>query len=191
MRAFALLFLLAAVCFSVTAGETEAKPNDAARKGPSGGPGKDGPLAQIIEHAQDLGLSDEQVAKLKALREELAEKVKEQMQANREKAQQDPAMRELMQQMRQAKESGDQAKLEELKKQYGEKAGRPNMDGKREKIAAILTPEQLQKLKEYMDAKRGDSPFDGARAEKGQKPDSNKAAPDVFKADGDDSKKTE
>ena len=53
---------LAAALFVSTATAQEKE-----RKGPRGGPPR--PIEMLIEHRQDLGLSDDQVAKLKAVQE--------------------------------------------------------------------------------------------------------------------------
>jgi Spy/CpxP family protein refolding chaperone len=181
MRRTLLLTVIALLSFSVTAaeGNTRAVPvaAEGARKNTAG---KDGPLALVIQHAEDLGLNGDQIRQLQSLRDDL--------QSEREKMMQDPAVRELYQQALDAKKSGDTAKLEELKKQLMERA-RSHMDNLKERIEAILTPDQLMKLRDYVNTKRPEG-SEGPR-EKGQKPDSNKPAPKVFKGDGEASKKSE
>jgi len=185
MKYLSMLTLLAAVAISFNAGaadtstkpsttNTTSKPNTTGR-GQGKGMQHEGPLAKIIEHAQELGLSDDQIKKLEEIQAELK--------ADRQKAMQDPAMRETMKEMMEARKAGDKAKLEELHKQMAEKM-KPQLMDLKAKLAGILTQEQLQKVGEMMQ-RRNENPMDAPRqkGEGHQKPNSDMPAPKVFKDD--------
>lgn len=109
--------LLVAVAITAAAFiSTTAKAQDKERQGPrAGGPR---PIEMIIEHRQDLGLTDDQVAKLKAVQE-----------ANRPQLQAIHDDKSLSREQR-------RDKVEAI------------MKDSKAKIEAILTPEQQKKLKE-------------------------------------------
>ncbi|HLX63972.1 MAG TPA: hypothetical protein VKX17_22055 [Planctomycetota bacterium] len=159
---------------------------------PAGPPA--GPLQQILEHAKELGLTDDQKTKIEAL-------IKENGAAGpgafREKLREHP---ELLKEMKEARDSGDETKIKEVRAKIAEKLGMKDAggpaaaaDGKRGeiigKLAQILTPDQMQKLKEF----RQERMANGAGAGRGNKndnsnsnsnsnnkPDTSKGAPSVF-----------
>lgn len=167
----------------------------------AGQPRGDGPqgglIGQILQHATELNLTADQKTKLEALQKENAGKLGDNM---REKAKNDPAMREVMKEVREARQSGDEAKIAAAREKMREKmgtdgtpgAGKPGEAGGdlREKLSKILNPDQMAKVKDIMESNRGkmkDGPGGGrpgrggdSKEEKGQKPDSNKEPPKVF-----------
>ena len=150
-----------------------------------------GPLQQILDHAKELGLTDDQKTKVEALIKENGGAAG----AFREKLREHP---EMLKEMKEARDSGDETKIKETRQKIAEKLGVTNAggagaDGKRGevigKLAQILTPEQMQKLKEF----RQERMADGARPGRGNKsdssnssssgnnkPDTSKGAPSVF-----------
>jgi len=186
MRSICALIALAAIVLALDA-----------RAGQPGGKA-DGPRAglieQILEHATELNLTADQKTKLEALQKENVAKLGENM---REKMKNDPAAREVMKEMREARQSGDEAKIAAAREKVKEKlgadglpgAGKPGEGGgdMREKLQKILTPEQMVKVKEIMENNRGKMREGGPRGkggeskeEKGQKPDPTKEPPKVF-----------
>lgn len=154
-----------------------------------------GPLQKILDIAQELELSEDQKTSLKALVKEFtAEHAgKEGM---REKAKSNPEMMETLKELKAARESGDEAKLKELRQKLvaeGGGAGGKGEGGRGEiikKLAEILTPAQLKKLKELREANGGGG---GGRGERGgknktesdsndktNKPDASKGVPNPF-----------
>jgi len=153
-----------------------------------------GPLQHIIEARKELDLTEAQVTKLKALVKEF--EASHDTGAIKDKIKNNPEMRETMREMKAAKESGDENRMKELrKKMLGEEGGKGGIakgEGGHgdfiKKIAEILTPEQMQKMKAMREAK-GDGPGgklggkgkgDNAPTDKAQKPDATKGVPNPF-----------
>lgn len=119
-RSSEVLLFAAALAVAALVPQLNAQDNPPADKGPRGmrgGPPR--PLEMLIDHAREIGLSDDQVAKLKALQE-----------ATR------PQVEAIMQ---------DQALSREDKREKMQAV----MKDTRAKIDGILTPEQREKAKEF------------------------------------------
>lgn len=153
----------------------------AERGGLAGG----GPLQHILDAAKELNLTEDQRTKIQALAKELG--AGHDPAAMKEKFKNDPAKMELLKEFKAARESGDEAKLKELRAKLfagagGEGAGKG--EGIRDmfqKLRDILTPDQLAKLKE-MREKNGERPGAGARSKEGDKGADNKSnKPDASK----------
>lgn len=160
----------------------------AGEKGKGAGADREGPIQRILSHATELNLSADQKTKLEAIQKENAAKVGVDL---REKFKDNPEARAIFKELKEARDSGDEAKLKTAREKYREFALK-NSDGKaaaggaakmgelREKLAEILTPMQLKQVKEILDAARAKTGGNGGGTEKGQKPDSSKEAPMVF-----------
>lgn len=97
----------------------------------------------LEEHQKELKLTDAQKKELK----ELAEKTR----SKREKMMESPEAREILEQMRQAKKSGDETRSKELRGKLMDIAGKDEETSPRANIMAIgkiLKPEQLATLRE-------------------------------------------
>ncbi len=154
-----------------------------ARAGEKGGM-RDGPIGKILEHAKELGLTDEQTKKLEALKTELRGKMGGGMEKLREVAQSDPKLREELKEAR-----GNPEKMKEVMQKVREKTGGAGAgNGPRgeliEKLKEILTPDQLVKVKAILEEGRekgAGGRGQGGKAEpKGAEPDRNSAPPKVF-----------
>lgn len=164
-----------------------------ARAGERGGMGG-GPLQHILDSAKELNLTEDQKTKLQALAKEHA--ANRDPAAMKEKFKNNPAMMETLKEMKAARESGDEAKMKELRAKMmanggGEGGGKgENAHGEiLQKLMQILTPEQMKKLKEMREnsgehkglERRGK---EGKEAEKGDdksnKPDASKGVPVPF-----------
>lgn len=119
-RSSEVLLFAAALAVAALVPSLNAQDNPPADKGPRGPRGgMPRPIEMLIEHRQEIGLSDEQVAKLKAVQE-----------ANR------PQVEAIMQ---------DQSLSREQKREKMQGI----MKDTRAKVDAILTPEQHAKAKEF------------------------------------------
>jgi Spy/CpxP family protein refolding chaperone len=118
------------------------------------------PAAKLFDfttkHAAELGLTSEQKTKLEGW-------VKE-MQAEREKVRADADMQALLKEQTEAREAHDQARLKEATKKVRarrEELGLAARPWTTQHVLDMLTPEQQQKLRALLDAKknaRGDAP---------------------------------
>jgi hypothetical protein len=102
-----------------------------------------GPIEFILEHEKELNLTDAQKKQLK----EQEGKNKEKM----EKMMKSPEMRAQMEEMREARKSGDEEKMQEFRRKMMEKMA--GGEGQRPgamlgELASILKPDQLAKLRE-------------------------------------------
>ena len=159
------------------------------RKAP--GADREGPVQRILDHATELNLSADQKTKLEALQKETTAKMGGEM---REKFKDNPEAQEIFKELKAARDSGDETKLKAAREKYRAFAlkngagdgkiaagGAAKMGELREKLSAILNPEQLKQVKEILDAARsGAGAGAGGGTEKGQKPDTSKEAPKVF-----------
>ncbi len=118
-RSTEVLLFAAALAVATIVPSLEAQDGPKGEKGPRGPRGGPRPIEAILEHRQDLGLTDDQVAKLKAVQE-----------ASR------PQLEAIMQ---------DQSLSREQKRDKAQ----PIMKEARAKIESILTPEQREKMKEF------------------------------------------
>ena len=149
-----------------------------------------GPLQQILEHAKELNLTEEQHTKVDALSKEIGGAREGNM---REKLKEHP---ELAREMKEARDSGDEAKIKAAREKMREKLG-PNApgaaaDGKpreiMQKLQQILTPDQMQKIREMREKnmQQGGGPRRGGKdappssGEKNNKPDPSKGVPELF-----------
>ena len=151
----------------------ESKPADPVKPGDNAG-GKEkkkghagagtGVLKPIFDHAADLNLTDEQKTKL--------DKIKSDLDAAEEKVKSDPEVVSLQSQIKEAKAANDKDKMKtlhkELKDLIEKKGGDPSAAALKD-ADAVLTPDQLAKLKEIEKeahaakgekkaAKKGDDP---------------------------------
>ncbi len=177
---FALALGLVLFSFvSIRAADGEKK-----RERPAGGP-----VQNILDHAKELNLTDDQKTKLEALAKATPAR---EPGAMREQMKEHPELRDTMKEMKAARESGDQAKVKELRAKIQTTIGaEPAKDGTKPaearaeaaaKIATILTPEQMKKLKELREsgAMGPAAKGPGAPAENKNKPDASKGVPDPF-----------
>ena len=150
-------------------------------KGGKGGMMGDGPIAFILEHGKDLNLTADQIKSLEALKEKVAAAV--------EKAMQDPEVRKIMQEMRDARKSGDKDKMQSLREEL---QGLRQKDGAGEKLFGalkdILNADQLSKLKELRQESgkglgAGRAGGKGETTSTGERPDPSKGPPPVFDGD--------
>ncbi len=143
-----------------------------------------GPIQHILDNAKELNLSDDQKTKLQALVKEVAGSHDKGAMA--EKIKNNPELRETFKEMKAAKEAGDEAKLKELRQKLmaGEgKAGAGKGEGHGEilqKLAQILTPEQMKKLKEMRESRENKGSAASNSNDKASKPDASKGVPKVF-----------
>jgi Spy/CpxP family protein refolding chaperone len=176
----ALLFSIAALGFVclTQAGERGAGPPP-------------GPLQQILANAKELNLTEGQRTKVEALSKEIG--AGREGGAMREKLKDHP---ELAREMKEARDSGDQAKIkaarEKMREQLGVNAPGAAADGKPreilQKLQSIQTPEQMQKVREMREKnmQQGGGPRRGGRdsapssGEKNNKPDPSKGVPELF-----------
>src|SRR5262245_54785548 len=101
--------------FSVKAGERPA--------GPRGG----GPVQEILDHAKELNLTADLKTKLEALQKEMSGQ-RGDAAGMREKMKDNPELREVAKEMKAARESGDEAKMKELREKIRAKTA--GADGK-------------------------------------------------------------
>ena len=112
--------------------------------------------------------------------------------AMREKIRNNPELRETLREMKAARESNDEARMKELRQKIASEMGGAGGIAKGEaghgefikKLAAILTPDQMQKLKAMREAKGEGRAAAGAgqsaAPDKTQKPDASKGVPNPF-----------
>lgn len=156
-----------------------------------------GPIQHIIDNAKELNLTDDQKTKLQALVKDFT--AGHDASGMREKAKNNPELRETLKEMKAAKDSGDEAKMKELRQKLmsetgGAAAGKDGAKGAGagaghgefiQKLAQILTPDQMQKLKDMREAGgggaggRGSKP-DTSSTDKANKPDASKGVPKPF-----------
>ncbi len=105
------------------------------------GAGFASPLEMARQLAETLNLTDEQLVKYNGIVDKFKPKFDEQ-------AKQREQMMELMQQMREARQNGDDAKVEEIrqKMQQQRESGQALMNQFCGEVQPILTPEQVVKL---------------------------------------------
>ena len=143
----------------------------------------DGPAQEfefIKKHDKELDLTAEQKKKIDALQEK-AEKT-------REKMRDDPDTRKLFTEVKEARKSGNEAKLQELQAKVREMmqkqtGGEPIMA----ELRNILTPQQLAKLKDLREAEGMKGPrerrkekADGGATKTQERPDPAKGAPSLY-----------
>ncbi len=160
-----------------------------------GGLGKgNGPLQQLLDHAKELNLTDDQKTKVEALQKEIGGAMRDPA-AMREKLKEHPELREIMKELKAARDAGDEAKLKELREKLRAAQGpdapaKPGEGGRGEiiqKLAQILTPDQMQKLRALREQSGGPGPRAGgpggkapAADDKRAKPDASTGVPDPF-----------
>ncbi|MCY3022872.1 MAG: Spy/CpxP family protein refolding chaperone [Planctomycetota bacterium] len=143
-------------------GQGGGKATDAAAQGGDGqdaqGQGGPGPMLPpppgtildfVMQHAADIKLTDEQKKKLEDLKKTLPPPPEKPV-----KPVKDPELMELYKKMMAAKQSGDTDAVEALRKQIADKIKQIAPDGGKcmDGLKAILTPEQMAKLKELWQA---------------------------------------
>jgi Spy/CpxP family protein refolding chaperone len=109
----------------------------------------------VLKHADDLGLTADQKAKLEALKEKIVKAREERK---------DPEGRELVKQIAEAKKAGDEAKLKELREKMRELIGK-KAEQVREAIKEILTPDQAKKLHDLHAQEKGTEGRKGAKTD--------------------------
>lgn len=159
--------ILTALTFSTAwAAEGEARDGKGEGKGPRG-QARGNQIEALLKHAADLNLTAEQKTKIEAL--------KQKFEKEREAIQQDPEAKELFKQIAEARKANDEAKLKELREKVREaikkKIGEGGTEGPLAEIKAILTPEQLAKLKELIGANRGEHQGQGQGQKREKTPD--------------------
>lgn len=175
----AALVACCGLTLSTRAGERERK----------GGMANGGPIQHILEASKELNLTEDQKKKLHAIAKEFT--AGHDFESIREKAKDNPELREVMKEMKAARDSGDEAKMKELREKFRSKAGdgEKGRDGAKggvlAKLKDILTPEQMMKLKEIREKNgEGRGGREGAGRdgdeEKRSKPDASKGVPDPF-----------
>lgn len=125
------------------AGQPQRPPADRAR---GQGAGFGSPIEMARQLAETLDLNDDQLAKYNIILAKFQPKFDEQ-------TKQRGQMMELMQQMREARQNGDDAKVEELRQrmQQQREAGQALMNQFCGEVQPILTPAQVTKLNEFRD----------------------------------------
>ncbi len=148
-----LMVALVSVALVVPAlAQPESRPSRPERPGGSPGRGAGGggafasPLDVAHRLAESLNLTDEQRTKYDAVIEKFRPRFDEQA-SQAEKAQ------ELMRQMRDARQSGDDAKVDETRQQMEQmrEASQPLLSDFFKEVKPLLTPEQVVKLDEFRD----------------------------------------
>lgn len=174
--------LAVALVFTLAASTARA---EAGQGGGKFGMGKaGGPFEFILEHSKDLNLTADQKKSI--------EDLKQKAMANIEKFRQDPELRKLMQEMKDARQSGDTEKMKSLREELRGKMGNgEGKDGPLEEIKKILNADQLAKVKELRAAEGGGKGEGKGMREKHAagggdeqaRPDPAKGAPPVFDGD--------
>ncbi|MCY3019099.1 MAG: Spy/CpxP family protein refolding chaperone [Planctomycetota bacterium] len=151
-----MLLVGACVCWtaSVIAGQPGGGPGGG--HGPGGGEKPGGPGAMlpppppavlffIMDHADDLKLTDEQKQKLAELRKLLPP-------PSEKPAVPDPALKALFEKLHEAMKSGDKEAAAKVREEMAEKMKQLHPEGEKvmEGIKGILTQEQLAQVKELM-----------------------------------------
>lgn len=115
-----------------------AQDQDAPRRGEArqDGARRQDPLAMLERAARQLDLDESQQAKF----DEIIARHREEFEKNAE------TMRDLMRQMREAREAGDDAKAADIRRQIGELRGPGQMEKVLDEVEAILTDAQKEKL---------------------------------------------
>lgn len=133
--------------------------------GPGGmGPGKGGPHEMRMEMGQcmidELGLSAEQVAQIKAIKERQRDADKDLIKE----------MQDLRKEMREARRSGDETKFEQLRTQMQAKAEqlRAARQAMHEAVMNVLTPEQRAKFDAAREKCAGEQGGKGKRGRHGR-----------------------
>lgn len=139
----------------------------------------------ILDHAQDLALDAGQKTKLTEMNTKI--------EAQKDKLKQDPEMRELYRDAKEAKDSGDEVAMHAARKRLREameKKSGLKIEDMMQEVAKILHPDQLQKLAELrkkagMDPNPGKTLKDQKGEEKAdvasqQQPDRSKGAPNLY-----------
>ena len=139
----------------------------------------------ILEHAQDLSLDADQKTKLTELNTKI--------EAQKDKLKQDPEIRELFRDAKEAKDSGDETAMHAARKRLREameKKSGLKIEDMMQDVAKILHPDQLQKLAELrkkadMDPNPGKTLKDQKSEEKAdvasqQQPDRSKGTPNLY-----------
>jgi len=116
----------------------------------------------ISQHAADLKLTDEQKKQLEEIRKDLPPPAEN-------SAAPDPAIRELIRKFREAMKSGDKDTAQSLRKQVVEKFKELHPKAAKiiEAIKALLTPDQLEKLRELLKSERQERGQGGQGGKKG------------------------
>ena len=142
-----------------------AKPADAPKDKKKGaGRNANGPLKVFTDHAADLSLTDEQKTKL--------EKIKADLDTAEEKLKSDPEVVSLQAQMKEARQSGDKDKMKTLHKEFKDLMDKKGADPAIAAVKdaeALLTPDQLAKLKDFEKEAKG-AHADKKAAKAGDKP---------------------
>lgn len=115
-----------------------AQDQDAPRRGEArqDGARRQDPLAMLERAARQLDLDESQQAKF----DEIIARHREDFEKNAE------TMRDLMRQMREAREAGDDARAADIRRQIGELRGPGQMEKVLDEVEAILTDAQKEKL---------------------------------------------